>query len=70
MNNTIQNYNKILQINNQFDYPYNIISNLNFNIIETKKEVELEYIKDFFLKEETTEKDGGLIYKDIIIYFY
>lgn len=61
-------YNKILTVNNKFNYPFNLISNLKQNIIETKKEVELEYVKDFILLP--LDKKGGSINKDIVIYFY
>ena len=36
----IVNYNKILKINSKSEYPFNLISNLKDNIIETKKELE------------------------------
>lgn len=66
--NTFDNYNKILSVSNNSNYPYNLISNLKHNVIETKKEVDLEYVKNYVL--QSTDKKGGLVQKDIVIYFY
>ncbi len=43
--NKIEKLNSINIINN---YPFNLNSKLKDNIIETKKEIELEYIKNYY----------------------
>jgi hypothetical protein len=69
----LNNYNKIISLDSKSDYPYNLISNLKDNIIETKKERELEYIKEFkILKDKNQIKKGGneIVKADIFIYNY
>jgi len=64
------NYNKIISLDNKSDYPFNLVSNLKDNIIETKKEVELEYVKGFkVLKDQKQVKKGGDI-KEAGIFIY
>ena len=46
---------KILSINNINKYPYNLNIKLKDNIIETKKEIELEYIKNYY--KDSTQKN-------------
>lgn len=63
------NYNKILSINNILKYPYNL--NIKDNILETKKEIELEYIKDFKIlkkKKNYSNRKGKNELKYIFIY--
>jgi hypothetical protein len=43
----MDNYNKLLEFDNNTKYPYNLNKNLEKNIIFTKKEIELEYIKEY-----------------------
>ncbi len=63
----IVNYNKILKIDSKSEYPFNLISNLKDNIIETKKEIELEYIKGFKVVvkggNDKTKQAGIFIYE-------
>lgn len=40
-------YNELLINFNKTNYPFNLINNLKDNIINTRKEIELEYSKDF-----------------------
>ena len=75
-------YNKLLRIYNDTNYPFNLINNLKDNIISTKNEIELEYIKDFnIFKDKDKNKDniqskknefkiGGSNTKKIYIYEY
>lgn len=67
--NIIDKYNLYLGIQNKSNYPFNLINNLKDNIIETKKEIELEYYKDFILRESSTVKKGAVEH-DILIYLY
>ncbi len=54
------NYNKIISLDNKSDYPFNLVSNLKDNIIETKKEIELEYIKGFKIFKDTKTKKNTI----------
>lgn len=64
----MDNYNKLLSIENKSAYPFNLLDNLNDNIINTKKEIELEYIKDYAIyKEKNNLKEGA---KKIKSYIY
>lgn len=66
-------YNKLLEIYKDTKYPFNLISNLKNNIINTKNEIELEYVKDLNTYKDTkTIKDmkSGGIQKKIKIYVY
>lgn len=68
--NTFNNYNKIISLDNKSDYPFNLVSNLKDNIIETKKEIELEYVKGFkILKDKKQIKKGGAV-KEAGIFIY
>ncbi len=49
MINFFNNLDKILSIDNINKYPYNLNLKLKDNIIQTKKEIELEYIKNFYI---------------------
>ncbi len=66
--NVISLYDKILSVNSKSKYPFNLISNLKDNVIETKKEIELEYVKNFVLKPAGVKEGKG--YTDILIYMY
>ena len=68
-------YNKLLRIYNDTNYPFNLINNLKDNIINTKNEIELEYMKELNIfkdKEENNRelKIGGISAKKIYIYEY
>lgn len=70
--NNFDNLNKFLTLENMYIYPYNLNFKLKDNIIETKKEIELEYIKSykntFIYKEKNkNNKQGGK--KQIIIIY-
>ena len=67
---SFNNYNKIISLDNKSDYPFNLILNLK-DIIETKKEIELEYVKEFkILKDKKQIKKGGDIIKEAGIFIY
>jgi hypothetical protein len=71
--NSFNNYNKIISLDSKSDYPFNLILNLKDNIIETKKEIELEYVKEFKILKDTDQiKKGGNDIKEagILIYEY
>lgn len=54
-------------IHNYNCYPFNLNDNLTDNIIETKKEIELEYIKNYiFIEKYKKEKIKGA--NEITIY--
>lgn len=53
INNKIDKLNSITNINN---YPFNLNSKLKDNIIQTKKEIELEYIKNYIFKDSQNQK--------------
>jgi len=57
-------YNKLLEIYKDTKYPFNLISNLKNNIINTKNEIELEYVKDLNTYKDTKTikdmKSGGI----------
>lgn len=46
-NNTLQKLDKFLSLRYLNKYPYNLNSKLKDNIIETKRQIELEYKKDY-----------------------
>ena len=69
MDKILDKYNIFLSIQNKSNYPFNLIDNLKDNIIETKKEIELEYYKDFILKESSDIKKGSDEH-EILIYLY
>lgn len=52
--NKIDKLNSITNINN---YPFNLNSKLKDNIIQTKKEIELEYIKNYIFKDSQNQKN-------------
>lgn len=54
INNKIDKLNSITNINN---YPFNLNSKLKDNIIQTKKEIELEYIKNYIFKDSQNQKN-------------
>ena len=72
MMSSFSNYNKIISLDNKSNYPFNLLSNLKDNIIETKKEIELEYVKGFKIFKDTKEikKGGDVIEAGIFIYEY
>jgi hypothetical protein len=51
-------YNKLLEYENNTKYPYNLNKNLESNVIFTKKEIELEYIKEYNIYKEKN-KNGS-----------
>jgi hypothetical protein len=53
----IQIYDKLNSIYHINNYPYNLNSKLKDNIIDTKKEIELEYIKNFIFVENNNKKN-------------
>ena len=68
-------YNKLLKVYKDTNYPFNLIDNLKDNIINTRNEIELEYIKDLniFQDKEDKKKEiklGGGYSKKIYIYEY
>ncbi len=72
-------YNKIKSLESDSNYPFNLINNLKHNILETKKEIDLEYIKSYYKDDNKLQsldnvlhkpKSGGLIKKEILIYLY
>lgn len=65
-------YNKLLEIYSDKKYPFNLINNLKDNIVSTKNEIELEYIKDLNSFVDTKQKDfkTGGVEKKIKIYVY
>jgi hypothetical protein len=54
ISNKIDKLNSITNINN---YPFNLNSKLIDNIIQTKKEIELEYIKNYIFKDSQNQKN-------------
>jgi hypothetical protein len=50
-NNYINTLDLLLSLKNINKYPYNLNIKLKDNIIETKKEIELEYIKNYILTD-------------------
>lgn len=54
INNKIDKLNSITNINN---YPFNLNNKLKDNIIQTKKEIELEYIKNYIFKDSQNQKN-------------
>lgn len=54
ISNKIDKLNSINNINN---YPFNLNSKLKDNIIQTKKEIELEYIKNYIFKDSQNQKN-------------
>ena len=50
-NNYINNLDLLFSLKNINKYPYNLNLKLKDNIINTKKEIELEYIQNFILKD-------------------
>ena len=69
-------YNKLLEIYKDTRYPFNLIQNLKNNIINTKNEIELEYVKDLNTFKDTKTitndklKSGGNQTKKIYVYEY
>jgi hypothetical protein len=69
--NILDNLNLLNSIENINYYPFNLNDNLQDNIIETKKEIELEYKKNFKkivdVSSNNIKKEGGYEY---FIYIY
>ena len=65
-------YNKILKNYNNTHYPFNIIENINDNVISTRNEIELEYSKDLNIYKNKNQKNKivGNSEKNINIYLY
>ena len=65
-------YNKLVSLENEYKYPFNLISNLKSNIVETKKEIEIEYIKQLRLTKDINNKDNkiGGTQQTITIYLF
>ncbi len=73
LNLTQQNLNKFLSLRHINKYPFNLNSKLKDNIIETKKEIELEYKKDYTNSIIYNIKDDKNIKKgkgNVTIYIY
>jgi hypothetical protein len=70
----LNEYNKLKELKDDSKYPFNIINNLKHNILETKKEIDLEYIKNFKkdldILQHKDKISGGTIQKEILIYLY
>ena len=64
--------NKILKNYNNTHYPFNIIENINDNVIRTRNEIELEYSKDLNIYKNKNQKNKivGNSEKNINIYLY
>jgi hypothetical protein len=56
-NNYIENVNKLNSIYYLDKYPFNLNTKLKDNIINTKKEIELEYIKNYILTQSKDKKN-------------
>jgi len=65
-------YNKLLEYENKTKYPYNLNINLQKNIIFTKKEIEIEYIKEYNIYQEKNKHGSNEIsnIKSYNIYIY
>lgn len=71
--NTLTNYYKLLSIENNNKYPFNLNNfnnNLKDNIIQTKKEIELNYIKEFQIYKEKKKNINGKNEYNNNIYIY
>jgi hypothetical protein len=67
----MDNYNKILEFENITKFPFNLNTDLSKNIIFTKNEIELEYIKDYNIYIDKKNKKGSNEFKNNIkIYSY
>ena len=67
----MDNDNKILEFENITKYPFNLNIDLAKNIIFTKNEIELEYIKDYNIYIDKKNKKGSNEFKNNIkIYSY
>jgi hypothetical protein len=64
----MDNYNKLLEFDNNTKYPYNLNKNLEKNIIFTKKEIELEYIKEYNIFQEKNKIGSNESTNHIYIY--
>jgi hypothetical protein len=64
----MDNYNKLLEFDNNTKYPYNLNKNLEKNIIFTKKEIELEYIKEYNIYQEKNKIGSNESTNNIYIY--
>lgn len=64
----MDNYNKLLEFDNNTKYPYNLNKNLEKNIIFTKKEIELEYIKEYNIFQEKNKIGSNESTNNIYIY--
>ncbi len=63
-----KNLDLLNSIENINYYPFNLNDNLTDNIIETKKEIELEYVKNFIFVEKDKQKIKGS--NEITIYIF
>lgn len=64
-------YDLLTSIENLNNYPFNLNDKLKDNIIETKNEIELEYIHNFLIPESvnnTTKKIKGSYENTIYIF--
>jgi hypothetical protein len=67
----MDSYNKILEYENINKFPFNLNLDLTKNIIFTKNEIELEYIKDYNIyKDQKNKKGSNEIKNNIHIYSY
>lgn len=64
-------YNKILEYENITKFPFNLNLDLTKNIVFTKNEIELEYIKEYNIyKDQKNKKGSNEIKNNIHIYSY
>lgn len=67
----MDHYNKILEYENITKFPFNLNLDLTKNIVFTKNEIELEYIKDYNIyKDQKNKKGSNEIKNNIHIYSY
>lgn len=59
MNDILLYLDKLNSINNITYYPYDLNNNLIDNIIETKKEIELEYSKNYIFNDSKKIKGSS-----------
>jgi hypothetical protein len=55
-------YSILLKNYNKSNYPFNLIDNIKDNVINTRKEIELEYSKDLNIFQE---KNKNLLNKNV-----
>ncbi len=66
LDSLIANAELMFSITNDNKYPFNLNDNLYNNVIETKKEIELEYIKNYILVDTKNKTGKGTHYSIFI----